>query len=211
MEHHGIHNTRVRAGLHVVLAVGLSAAIQGQKADLPGASAVRALARDAQAEGKGDSSAIVLALDKRVRARWGDFETFPLSIVRRPDLTVSLTTPYMSYRRALIEHLRMREPLGAVPWIDGAVIRVNPERIDAPDITSVTVTRSGRDITPLKAQLRLMQFSDGNGNSASLHAGDLQFPMAAFVPGEPVEIRVLSAAGEPFALTLHDDQLRQLK
>jgi hypothetical protein len=41
----------------------------------------------------------------------------------------------------------------------------------------VTVTRGGSDI---RSQLRVMQFSDGNGNSASLHGGELQFPVAAF-------------------------------
>ena len=211
MKVHEIHNTRVRAGVHMVLVVGLGTAIQAQTADRPSGSAVRAMARDAQAEGKGDNSAIVLALDKRVRARWGDFETFPLSIVRRPDLTISLATPYMAYRRALIAHLRMREALAAIPWTDAAVIRVNPERLDAPDVTAVTVTRGGREVKPLETQLRIMQFTDGNGNSASIHAGELQFPVAAFSPGAPVEIRVLSAAGEPFAVILQDEQLRQLK
>ena len=169
------------------------------------------MTRDAQAEGKGDSSAIVLALDKRVRARWGDFETFPVSIVRRQDLTVYLATPYMSYRRAVIEHLRMREALTAVPWTDAAVISVSPERIDAPDVTAVAVTRDGREVKPLRSQLRPMQFSDGSGKSASLHAGEVHFPMAAFSAGGVVSVRVSSASGEPFVVTLQDDQLQQLK
>jgi hypothetical protein len=211
VEYHGIHNTRVRGVVHVVLAVGLGAAVQAQKAELPTVSAVRAMTRDAQAEGKGDSSAIVLALDKRVRARWGDFETFPVSIVRRQDLTIYLATPYMAYRRAVIEHLRMREALSAVPWTDAAVINVSPERIDAPDIIAVTVTRDGREIKPLRSQLRPMQFSNGSGSSASLHAGEVHFPMPAFSPGGAVVVRVLSAAGEPFVVTLQDDQLQQLK
>jgi hypothetical protein len=201
----------VRGALHVVLAAGLGAAVQAQKADLPTVSAVRAMTREAQAEGRGDSSAIVLALDRRVRARWGDFETFPVSIVRRPDLTIYLATPYMSYRRAVIEHLRMREALTAVPWIDAAVISVSPERIDAPDVNAVTVTRDGREIKPLRSQLRPMKFSNGSGDSASLHAGEIHFPMAALAPGGAVVVRVISAAGEPFVVTLQDDQLQQLK
>lgn len=201
----------MRAAVHALLALGLAAAVQAQKANLPTASAVRAMTRDAQAEGKGDSSAIVLALDKRVRARWGDFETFPVSIVRRQDLTIYLATPYMSYRRAVIEHLRMREALTAVPWTDAAVISVNPERIDAPDVTAVAVTRDGREIKPTRSQLRPMQFSNGGGNSASLHAGDIHFPMAAFSPGAVVVVSVSSASGEPFVVTLQDDQLKQLK
>jgi hypothetical protein len=209
--HIEIHNTRVRGAVHALLAVGLSTALQAQKADLPTASAVRTMARDAQAEARGDNSAVVIALDRRVRARWGDFETFPVSIVRRQDLTIYLATPYMSYRRALIEHLRMREPLTAIPWIDAAVITVSPERIDAPDVTAVTVSRDGREVKPVKSQLRVMQFSDGSGNSASLHAGEIHFAMTAFAPGAVVVIRTLSASGEPFVVTLQDDQLRQLK
>jgi hypothetical protein len=169
------------------------------------------MTRDAQAEGKGDSSAIVLALDRRVRARWGDFETFPVSIVRRQDLTIYLAAPYMSYRRAVIEHLRMREALTAVPWTDAAVISVSPDRIDAPDVTAVAVTRDGREIKPLRSQLRPMQFSNGSGSSASLHAGEVHFPMAAFSPGGVVVVSVISAASEPFVVTLQDDQLQQLK
>jgi hypothetical protein len=201
----------VRGALHVVLAAALGAAGQAQRADQPTAAAVRAMTREAQAEGKGDSSAIVLALDKRVRARWGDFETFPVSIVRRQDLTISLATPYLSYRRAVIEHLRMREALTAVPWIDAAVISVSPERIDAPDVTAVTVTRDGREIKPLRSQLRPMKFSNGSGDSASLHAGEIHFPMTALAPGAVVVVRVTSAAGEPFVVTLQDEQLQQLK
>ena len=201
----------MRAAIHAVLALGLGAAVHAQKADLPTASAVRAMTREAQTEGKGDSSAIVLALDKRVRARWGDFETFPVSIVRRQDLTIYLATPYMSYRRAIIEHLRMREALTSVPWTDAAVISVTPERIDAPDVTTVGVTRDGRAIRPIRSQLRPMQFSNGNGNSASLHAGDVHFPVAAFSPGGVVMVSVSSSSDEPFVVTLQDDQLKQLK
>jgi hypothetical protein len=38
---------------------------------------------------------MLLALDRRFRARWGDFESFPVSIVRREDLTITLSTPYL--------------------------------------------------------------------------------------------------------------------
>jgi hypothetical protein len=94
--------------IHVVLAAALSVAGHAQQGGAPSASAVRMLTRQAQSEAKGDHNAVVLALDKRVRAGWGDFESFPVSIVRRQDITISLATPYMSYRSALIAHLRMR-------------------------------------------------------------------------------------------------------
>jgi hypothetical protein len=201
----------VRAAIHVVVAAGLAVSLRAQPSGLPTAAAVRTFTRAAQGEGKGDSSAIVLALDNRVRARWGDFESFPVSLVRRQDLTVFLTTPYMSYRRALIEHLRMREALTAIPWIGTAVVSVNPERIEAPDITRVTVTRDGRDVPPARTLLRPMQFSNGSGESATLHAGEVHFPLTAFAPGTAVSVTVHPATGEPFIANLEDGQLRLLK
>lgn len=201
----------MRAAIHLLVAAALAAVAAAQKVDLPSASAVRAMTREAQAEGKGDDSATVLALDKRVRARWGDFESFPLTIVRQPELTIYLATPYMLYRRALIEHLRMREPLTGVPWTDWAVVSVSPDRIDAPDITRVTLTRGGREVAPIKSLLRPMQFSNGSGETASLHAGEVHYPMSALTPGAPVTITASASAGQPFALTLDDGQLRLLK
>jgi hypothetical protein len=169
------------------------------------------MTREAQAEGKGDSSAVVLALDKRVRARWGDFESFPISVVRRQDLTIYLATPYMAYRRGVIEHLRMREPLTQVPWTDWAVVSVSPDRIEAPDIRRVTLAREGKEIAPLKSLLRPMQFSNGSGGTASLHAGEIHYPMSALAPGASVTITASPASGDPFVLVLEDSRLRLLK
>lgn len=182
-----------------------------QPGERPTAAAVRAMAKAAQAEGRGDNSAIVLALDKRVRDRWGDFESFPISLVRRQDLTISLSTPYMTYRRGVIEHLRMREALSAVPWIDTAVIGVGPNRLDAPDIVRIVVERGGQTIAPEKNLLRPMQFTSGTGETAALHAGDVHYPMSAFVPGADVRIIATPASGEPFVFTLADADLRLLK
>ncbi len=201
----------MRGAVHLLVALGLVQSLSAQKTELPTASAVRGMTREAQAEGKGDSSAVVLALDKRVRARWGDFESFPLSIVRRQDLTIYLATPYMSYRRGVIEHLRMRESLNGVPWTDWAVVSVAPERIEAPDVTRVSVLRDGREIAPVKTALRPMQFSNGSGDTATLHAGEVHYPMTAFAPGGTVTVTASSASGEPFVLVLDDAQLRLLK
>jgi hypothetical protein len=205
----------VRAAVHLIVVAGLlqgaAAGAGAQKVDLPTAPALRAMTREAQAEGKGDSSAIVLALDRRVRARFGDFESFPVSIVRRQDLTIYLATPYMAYRRSVIEHLRMREPLTQIPWNDWAVISVSPERIEAPDVRRVTLTRDGNEIPPLKSLLRPMQFSNANGDSASLHAGEVHYPMSALAPAATVTITASPASGDPFVLVLEGSQLRLLK
>jgi hypothetical protein len=154
---------------------------------------------------------LVLALDRRVRERWGEFESFPISIVRREDVLVTLSTPYMSYRLALADHLRMRRPLDKVPWTDAAVVTVSPERIGGPDILSVTVTREGREVPALRSRLRAMTFSNGNGETGVMHAGELHYPMSAFAPGSPVTVTARPQEGEPFVYTLSAPELRTLK
>src|SRR5262245_55692837 len=61
---------------------------------------VRELTRQAARDARGDSAEIVIRLDQRVRERWGDFESFPLTIVRDEDLLVTVTAPYMSFRNS---------------------------------------------------------------------------------------------------------------
>src|SRR6185503_9222396 len=110
--HEGAYNARVRR-LALVLAVAttLSPAAAAQRTEPLTASRVRALAIEAEAEGKGDKTEIVLALDRKFRQHWGDFESFPISILKREDLTIVLSLPFMTYRRTLVEYLRMEKPL----------------------------------------------------------------------------------------------------
>ena len=54
--------------------------------------------------------------------RFGDFESFPITIVKREDLSIVLSTPFMTYRRTLAEYLRMGDPLARIPWIPSAVV-----------------------------------------------------------------------------------------
>jgi hypothetical protein len=172
---------------------------------------VRAFARQAQAEARGDPTTLVLALDRRVRATWGDFESFPVSVIKRDDLTITLTTPFMRYRQALADYLRIGRPIGSIDWVDAAIVHVSPERIDAPDITSIRLERNGTSIAPARTALAPMTFTDGNGRSAALHAGDVQFPVAALAPGAMVVVSALPRSGKPFTLALTDDQRQALK
>jgi hypothetical protein len=90
-------------------------------------------------------------------------------------------------------------------------VSVSPERIEAPDITRVGVARDGREIPPIVNRLRPMQFTNGSGDTASLHAGEVQFPMTAFAPGATVTVTVAPSTGNPFVLTLENSQLQQLR
>jgi hypothetical protein len=56
-----------------------------------------------------------------------------------------------------------------------------------------------------------MQFTNGSGDSASLHAGEVHYPVSAFAPGATVTVTAFPASGEPFVVTFDDAQLRQLK
>jgi hypothetical protein len=172
---------------------------------------VRALTRQSAADARGDATKLVLSLDRRVRERWGDFESFPISIVRREDVLVTLTTPYMAYRLAVADHLRLRRPLRDVPWTDAAVVVVSPERIGGPDIQTVAVSRDGREVPPLRDRLRPMTFTNGNGETSVMHAGEVQFPMAAFAPGSLVTVSARRLEGGPFLYTFSASELQALK
>ena len=182
-----------------------------QPADRMTGPEIRALTKDAQSAARGDKDEMVLRLDARVRARWGDFESFPISIVRREDIRIILSAPYMTYRRTLAEYLRINRPIADVPWIDAVAIVIDPMRIDAPDIVRVIVERGGQDIRPTEDLLRPMTFANGNGGQAVLHAGEVRFPVTAFAAGAPVTVTAIPAAGSPFVATLSDAQLQTLK
>lgn len=172
---------------------------------------VRAMAREAEAEARGDKTEIVLGLDKRFRARLGDFESFPITIVRREDLSVVFSTPFMTYRRTLVEFLRMGDPLARIPWVAAAVVSVGPLQIGAPDITRVIVERNGQPVAPLENLLKPMTFTNGSGDTAVIHAGDVRFAMSAFAPGATVTISAVPRTGDPFMVTLDQGQLQTLK
>ena len=193
--------------LVVVSLVGLSA----QRREPMTQNAVRALAKEAEAEGRGDKNEIVIALDKRVRARWGDFESFPVTIVRREDLSIVLSTPFMTYRRTLAEYLRMEDSLARIPWIPFAVVTVGPIHLGAPDITRVVLERGGAPVAAAENLLKPMSFTNGSGDTAVMHAGEVRFPMSAFAPGAPVTISAIPKSGERFTLSLDDSQLATLK
>jgi hypothetical protein len=195
----------------LLLAALAATDVAAQKPEPVTESRVRTLAREAERQARGDKTEVVLALDEKFRARFGDFESFPITMVRREDLSIVLSTPFMTYRRALAEYLRMGDPLAKIPWIPAAVINVGPMQLGAPDITSLVVERDGKPVPPLDNGLKPMTFTNGNGESAVIHAGDVRYPMSAFAPGAVVRIVATPRNGEPFELTLEESQLLTLK
>jgi len=200
-------------GIWLLLAAGAATIVSAQtpRREPMTPAVVRALTKEAESAARGDKNEVVLGLDSRVRARWGDFESFPVTIVRREDLSIVLSTPFMTYRRALAEFLRMNDSLDKIPWVPTAVITISPGRLEAPDILRVVVERDGKEIAPAENLLKPMAFTNGSGDSAMIHAGEVRFPMSAFASGASVKIAAVPAKGDSFTLELDDSQLATLK
>jgi hypothetical protein len=195
-------------------ALGLAlaaAALEAQRPEPVTEARVRAMLKEAQAEAKDDPSEIIFGLDRRVRARWGDFESFPISVVRREDLQVVLATPLARFRTTITGRLRYRQGLEDLPWIDAAVITVEPLRTESPDIVSLKVERDGKEIAPIKNALRPMVFTNGTGQKTETNAGEVHYALSAFAPGATVTITAQPRTGEPFVLTLQDAELARLR
>lgn len=193
------------------LVSGSSLLAQTQRRETMTPAAVRTMTKEAESAARGDKNEVVLGLDSRVRARWGDFESFPITIVRREDLSIVLSTPFMTYRRALAEYLRMNDSLEKIPWIPTAVVTISPSRLEAPDIQRVVVERNGKAVEAAENLLKPMAFTNGNGDSATIHAGEVRFPMSAFAPGASVKITAVPASGDSFTYELDASQLETLK
>jgi hypothetical protein len=183
----------------------------GQTSEPLSEARVRVLAQQAQRESKGDPTELVLALDRHVRDTWGEFESFPISIVRREDLLVILSTPYMAYRRSVVDVLRTKRPIDQAVWLSTAVLTISPARLGAPDFETVLLTRDGREVAPAKSALRPMTFADGTGNQSVLHAGDIYFAPSAFAPGARVVLTLRPREGNAIEYAFSDEQLRTLK
>lgn len=175
------------------------------------AGGIRELTRRASREAHGDPTALILALDRHVRDTWGDFDSFPLSLVRDERLLVTLTPPYLDYRRSLMDMLRTARPPDQAVWTGTVNLSVSPRRLDAPDIHAVVLTRNDQAVAPLTSTLRPMAFSDATGASRSIHAGDVRFPPSAFTPGAAVAVRLLADPDPPLVYTFEDAQLRALR
>jgi hypothetical protein len=206
-----MEHKRVLLALIACAAVAPALAAQAQRREPMTAPAIRAMTKEAEAEARGDKNEVVLGLDRRVRERWGDFESFPVTIVRREDLSVVLSTPFMSYRRALAEFLRMGDALAKIPWIPTAVVTISPSRLESPDIVRVVVERNGKAVPAAENLLKPMKFTNGTGDAATIHAGEVRFPMSAFAPGAAVTIAAVPASGASFTYELDDSQLGILK
>ncbi|HUR33830.1 MAG TPA: hypothetical protein VM032_08540 [Vicinamibacterales bacterium] len=198
----------VLAGL-LVGAAGLVTV--AQRTALPTESRIRAMARQAAGESAGDPTGLVLALDRQVREAWGDFDTFPLSIVRDEALLVTVTAPYLAFRRSVVDLLRTGRAVDRAVWTGTVDVEVAPRRLGAPDIEAVELTRAGRRVAPFRVALRPMTFSNGSGGEGIIHAGTVHFAPSAFLPGAPVVLSLRPKEHEPVDYTFSDAELDALR
>jgi hypothetical protein len=192
--------------------IGSAAALaSAQTRDAPSESQVRGWVRQAARDRRGDPSEIVLEIDRRVRERWGDFESFPLTIVQDEDLLVTVAAPYMAFRNSLVDMLRSGRPVGQAVWTGMVVVQITPRRLGAVDIELVALSRDGRPLAPLRHALRPMRFSNGTGEERTIHAGEVGFAPAAFSPGGTVVLTLNPRAGQPIVHAFSEDELGTLK
>ena len=196
----------------LIVMLGLPAVpSSGQTRELIRESQVRELTRQAARDARGDPAEIVIRLDQRVRERWGDFESFPLTIVRDDDLLVTVTSPYMSFRNSLIDMLRSGRSIDRAVWTNIVVVAITPKRLGAANIESVVVSRDSLTVVPIRNALRSMRFSNGTGDEAVLHAGEVGFSPEALLPGAKVVLTLAPRGGDPIVHAFSDDELRTLK
>jgi len=203
----------IRVSFALLLALSFGSAIPSQATAQPqlASARIREMARQASREAHGDTTELVMALDRRVRETWGDFESFPLSIVRDESMLVTLTPPYLGYRRSLIDMLRTGRPIEQAVWTGTVEVAIGPRRLDAPDIESVELTRDARPIAPVKSTLRPMTFSDASGTSRAIHSGEILFDPSAFAPGAVVTLTLHCAGAPAIVHTFDASQLSALR
>jgi hypothetical protein len=194
----------------LVSALGVRAAAQPSPQSLTESQA-RQMARQASNEARGDPTELVLALDRRVRSSTGDFDSFPLSIIRTEDLLVTVTGPYLAFRQSVIDVLRTRRSVDRATWSGTVAVAIGPRRLTAPDIGAVELTRNGQTITPARSGLRPMTFSDGAGGERVFHAGEVHFAPSAFASAADVRLTLRVTGGEPTVYTFADAELRAIR
>ena len=86
---------------------------------------------------------MVLEIDRRVRERWGDFESFPLTIVQDEDLLVTVAAPlHVVPPNSLVDMLRSGTVLSVqAVWTSMVVVAITPRRLSAVDIELVALSR----------------------------------------------------------------------
>ena len=168
----------------------------------------------AVALGGGNPQKTVDALDRFVRARWGDFDTKAIVLV--PFLDISkigalAMAPYQIYRDLLGAKIRRFESTDDLVFDPRVVIAIEPAQMSAPDIVKVVVQRDGQTVEPVENRLEPKPFTNRLGASVTLHAGLVFYDAAAFAPGGKVQVILVPNVGKNIVTTLDEKRLAHFK
>jgi hypothetical protein len=173
--------------------------------------ALRPLVTAAAAEANNHPEKTVDALDKAVRARWGEFDNKVVVLFNTKALTAILSGPYVNYRYELQAALRKMNPINDLPFEDYFTIEVAPYQIDSPDIEKIVVQRDGQTIEPLANELQPKEFATRLGGKTMLHAGRITYPLNAFAPNGMVTVTLIPASGNNIVTKLESKRLARLR
>jgi hypothetical protein len=149
---------------------------------------------------------------RKLDAEWG-FDVATLPFARGPEMenpdeySIAVWMPYPTYRMALIEAMRKRDPISSIPVMRSVEVSVFVYQIDAPDFIKVIVERDGKAIAPLSSTLRLKTFSTRLGATVQLHEGTLRFPCSAFLPGATVTVTAIPEHGSNVVREIGSEEL----
>jgi hypothetical protein len=145
-----------------------------------------------------DPNDFIRALDKEAGVDTAQLTTPGITIHYSDELMIALFPPYHSYRFAVMEALRKRDPVAAVPVPSGVVVAVSPSQIDSPDIVKLIVERDGRTMAPVSSTIAPTVLTTRLGAKAMLHKGDITYSCAVFAPGATVTATAIPASGSNF-------------
>jgi hypothetical protein len=122
-------------------------------------------------------------------------------------LLVAVFPRYASFRFALSEAMRMREPVSGLEVPRRIRVGVSPSQIDAPDISRVIVERDGKVIAPVVNRLVPTQMTTRMGVKAVLHAGDVEYNCSTVAPGAQVTVIAIPRSGDNIEKTFTQREL----
>lgn len=178
----------------------------------PPSAELRGLARRLRAQHPSDTGAFLHALDREIGAEYMDtIVEGRILFAASDDLDVMITPRYAAYRFGLKEAIRKMDPLDDVPIIDGVTISVGPDKMTAPDIIKIVVTRNGEVVAPTTSTLEPTTLTNAFGSHVVLHRGAVLFPCSAFAPGAIVVVTAIPDSGSNFSHQLSLGDLRNMR
>lgn len=191
------------------LVLGLATSSTAQTANCrPTVASLRSLALSTW-DATHDGDRVLAALDAQLGPYGNDWAQ-DIDYARREGLSFAVFIPSRTYRSAVADALRKREPLAAVPVNEAVVISVGVMTMDAPNIEKVIVERNGKVVLPIGGSLRPQTFTNRMNAKTVRNDGALLYPCSAFMPGAEVVVTGIPSAGDNFERRFTSDELADL-